>query len=140
VYERLEKRLTQLVLGLTLRSAVALIVGVAATLAFTAAVLLRLIDPAIGTFPDALWWAVTTVTTVGYGDVVPETGPGRLVAAALMLTGIGLIPLITSVVVSMLVAQRSREAREAELRDLREIIERLEAVDSRLAGIESRLP
>ena len=59
-------------------------------------------------------------------------------AVVLMLTGLGLIPLITSVVVSILVAQRSREAREEELSDLQQILERLDALDRRLAGLESR--
>jgi voltage-gated potassium channel len=138
VYERFERRLTNALAGLTLRKAVGLIVGVAATLALTASVLLRLVDPAIGSWGDSLWWAVATVTTVGYGDVVPESGPGRLIAAGLMLTGLGLIPLVTSVVVSILVAQASRAAREEEVRELHEILERLDSIDGRLEGLESR--
>jgi len=138
MYERLERRLTEALVRLTLRKAVGLIVAVATVLAIAAAVLERLIDPAFDTFPQALWFAVTTVSTVGYGDYVPESGAGRVVAAALMLTGLGLIPLITSVVVSILVAQRSREAREEELRDLNQILERLDGLDRRLAGPESR--
>jgi voltage-gated potassium channel len=132
VYDRLERRVIDTLAGLTLRRAVGLIVGVAATLAFLAAVILRLIDPAIGSFGDALWWAVSTVTTVGYGDVLPETAGGRLVASALMLTGLGLIPIITSVVVSILVGQRSREAREAEQQDLQVIVQRLESIERAL--------
>jgi voltage-gated potassium channel len=138
VYERLERRLTQALVSLTLRKAVGLIVAVATVLAIGAAVLERLIDPAFDTFPEALWFTVTTVSTVGYGDYIPETGEGRIVASALMLAGLGLIPLITSVVVSILVAQRSREAREEELRDLNQILERLDSLDRRLAGLESR--
>ena len=138
MYERLERRVTDALARLTLRKAVGLIVGVATALALIAAVIVRLIDPAIGTFPDALWWSVSTVSTVGYGDVVPESGAGRLVAVLLMLTGLGLIPLITSVVVSILVSQRTREAREEELRDLGQILERLDAIDRRLAGLEPR--
>ena len=42
-------------------------------------------------FPSALWWALVTTTTVGYGDLSPVTGPGKLVAASLMLVGIGLV-------------------------------------------------
>ena len=42
-------------------------------------------------FPSALWWALVTTTTVGYGDLSPVTGPGKIVAAALMLIGIGLV-------------------------------------------------
>ena len=135
---RLERRLTEILVGLTLRKALGLIVGVATLLAVAAAVLERLIDPAFDTYPQALWFAVTTVSTVGYGDYVPESGMGRIVASVLMLTGLGLIPLITSVVVSILVAQRSREAREEELRDLRQILDRLDTIDRRLAVLESR--
>ena len=138
MYERLERRLTTALTELTLRKAVGLIVGVATVLSVVAAVLLWAIDPGIDTFGDALWWAVSTVSTVGYGDVLPETGGGRLVATALMLTGLALIPLITSTVVSILVSQRTREAREEELRDLHQILERLDAIDRRLAGLESR--
>lgn len=135
VYERLEQRVVNTLAGLNLRRAVGLIVTVATVLAFVAAVILRLIDPAVGTFGDALWWAVSTVTTVGYGDVVPESTGGRFVAAGLMLTGLGLIPIITSVVVSILVSQGSREAREAEQRHMELVLERLEAIEKRLEAV-----
>ena len=135
---RFEMHLTKRLVSLTLRKAVGLIVAVATALALIAAVLERLIDPAFDTFPQALWFSVTTVSTVGYGDYIPESGAGRLVAAALMLTGLGLIPLITSVVVSILVAQRSREAREQELRHLSTILERLDSLERRLADPGSR--
>jgi voltage-gated potassium channel len=138
MYERLERRLTEMLVRLTLRKALGLIVAVATVLAVAAAVLERLIDPAFETFPHALWFAVATVSTVGYGDYVPESGAGQVVASALMLTGLGLIPLITSVVVSILVAQRSRESREEALRDLNLILERLDGLDRRLARLESR--
>jgi voltage-gated potassium channel len=138
MYERLERRITATLSQLTLRKAVGLIIVVAASLAVAAAFLQRLLDPAIGTFPDALWWAMSTVSTVGYGDVVPETGAGRLVATLLMLAGMGLIPLVTSVVVSTLVDQRTRAAREEELRDLAQIFERLDAIDRRLERLDSR--
>ena len=136
--QRLERRATETLVGLTLRKALGLILTVATVLAIAAAVLERLIDPAFDTFPQALWFAVTTVSTVGYGDYVPESGAGRVVASALMLTGLGLIPLITSAVVSILVAQRSRESREEELRHLHQILDRLESLEARLVGLESR--
>jgi voltage-gated potassium channel len=139
MYERIEKRLTEALLSLTLRKAVGLIVAVATMLAISAAVLERILEPKVfDTFPHALWFTITTVTTVGYGDYVPESGAGRLVASALMLTGLGLIPLITSVVVSILVSQRSREAREQEMQDLRLILERLDSLDRRLETLEPR--
>ena len=137
MYDRLIRRVTTTLLNLTLRKAVALIVSVAAVLAFTAAVLVRAIDPAIGTFGDALWWSVSTVSTVGYGDVVPTSAAGRFIGAALMLTGLSLIPLITSVVVTILVSQRSREERAAELEHLERIYGRLDALERRLGRGES---
>ncbi|WP_104180192.1 potassium channel family protein [Arthrobacter sp. B0490] len=53
--------------------------------------------------PDALWWALTTVTSVGYGDYYPVTGAGRLVAAGLMLGGIGVLSAVTAAFASWLV-------------------------------------
>jgi voltage-gated potassium channel len=137
MYARLEQRLTETLVGLTLRKALVLIVAVATVLALTAAALERLIDPAFDTFPQALWFAITTVSTVGYGDYVPESGAGRIVATILMLTGLALIPLVTSVAVSILVAQRGRKAREEELRDLKQILDRLDNIDRRLGVLES---
>jgi voltage-gated potassium channel len=55
---------------------------------------------AITSYGDALWWAVVTATTVGYGDVSPVTAEGRLIAVILMLTGIGVIGVFTATVAS----------------------------------------
>ncbi|MCW7941025.1 ion transporter [Streptomyces hygroscopicus] len=52
-------------------------------------------DATIRTFGDALWWAASTLATVGYGDVVPVTLPGRLVAVVLMGCGLGLLGAVT---------------------------------------------
>jgi voltage-gated potassium channel len=57
----------------------------------------------IKTFSDGLWWAVTTVTTVGYGDRYPTTTEGRLVAVLLMITGISLVGVITASVAAWFV-------------------------------------
>jgi len=132
MYDHLVERARGALSSLTLRRAVLLIVATATVLALTAALLVWMIDPAIDTFGDALWWAVSTVTTVGYGDVLPESSAGRVVAAALMLTGLGLIPVITSVVVSILVSQRTREAQEDERRQLDQLFERLDQLERRL--------
>jgi voltage-gated potassium channel len=57
----------------------------------------------ISGFDDALWWAVSTATTVGYGDIAPQTGPGRILASLLMLFGIGLVGIIASTLSATLV-------------------------------------
>ncbi len=91
------------------------------------------------TFPTiwlALWWAVQTVTTVGYGDVVPTTPAGRVVGAALMLTGLSLIPTLTSVTVTLLISKRKRvdEERIAQLESQQATV--LTQIEQRLARIE----
>lgn len=53
---------------------------------------------AFGTIPDAMWWSVTTLTTVGYGDVVPLTPLGRLLAGVAMIVGLGLAALPVGIV------------------------------------------
>lgn len=58
------------------------------------------LEPSINTFPDALWWAIVTTTTVGYGDISPETPIGRILAIVLMLVGIGIIGTLTSAITS----------------------------------------
>ncbi len=50
-----------------------------------------LVEPQIKTFGDGIWWALVTITTVGYGDITPLTTIGRLVAGTLMFVGLGLI-------------------------------------------------
>ena len=63
----------------------------------------------IKTFEDGLWWAITTVTTVGYGDRFPTSNEGRLLAVLLMITGISLIGVITASVASWFVRMSSNE-------------------------------
>ena len=60
---------------------------------------------------DGIYWAVVTMTTVGYGDIVPITPGGRLVAMALMISGMGLLSLLTATIASGFVAQSIKEAR-----------------------------
>jgi voltage-gated potassium channel len=58
--------------------------------------LLSVVDPAISTPWDGIWWAWETATTVGYGDIVPQSAIGRVLAAVLMLMGLGMISLLTA--------------------------------------------
>ena len=62
-------------------------------------------DANIKTFGDGLWWAATTVTTVGYGDRFPTTPLGRLIAVVLMLVGIALLGVITATIATWFVGR-----------------------------------
>jgi voltage-gated potassium channel len=63
----------------------------------------------ITTIGDALWWAVTTITTVGYGDRYPTTTTGRLIAFGLMIAGIALLGVVTATLASWIVERVSAE-------------------------------
>ena len=72
---------------------------------------------------DGVWWAVVTVTTVGYGDAYPTTVQGRLIGIVLMLVGIGFLSLLTAAVASRFV----RVDTEGEIAEVRESLHRIEA-------------
>jgi voltage-gated potassium channel len=97
-------------------------------------------------FPDlggALWYTLQTVTTVGYGDMVPVTGVGRIVGASVMVTGVALIAILTALITSTFVEaaqRRQRAGREARERDSIEALqERLDEVLAKLTAIEAAL-
>ncbi len=93
---------------LTFVRAIGTIAVVVITLVLVSGALARIVEPEVFTSLGlAYWWAITTVTTVGYGDVVPESPEGRVVGALLMLTGLSLIPTLTSVIVSTLISKRT---------------------------------
>ena len=74
-----------------------------------------------------MWWALQTVTTVGYGDVTPTNFSGRLVGAAVMLEGTAFIAIVTAVITSTFIARATRESETARMKDElsdRELIER----------------
>ena len=86
-------------------------------------------NPGLDTFPDALWWSIATVTTVGYGDVVPVTQAGRAFAYMLMIGGIGLFGALTANFASILVKSGDDSSAVAvalaeEVRSLREELTR----------------
>ena len=103
--------------------------------------MLRVVNPAaLPSFGDSAWLSVMTVTTVGFGDVVPSNASGRVVTAVLALLGISLIPVLTSVVVSVLLAQHRRQDDAARADQSQALLEALERHSERLDRIEQRLP
>lgn len=82
----------------------------------------------IHNFGDALWWAIVTVTTIGYGDKYPVTSGGRGVAIVLMFVGIGLIGVLTATVASYFVTQNADE-------DKAELVERLDRIEAMLVEL-----
>jgi voltage-gated potassium channel len=85
----------------------------------------------IHNYGDALWWAIVTVTTVGYGDKYPVTAGGRGVAVVLMLVGIGLIGILTATVASYFVEEKADQ-------DKAELNERLDRIERLLAQVLAR--
>ncbi|HET9322826.1 MAG TPA: potassium channel family protein [Gaiellaceae bacterium] len=136
---RMERRVETWYERLSLKRAVGSVIVVALTLVLIAGALERIVEPEVFTsLGVAYWWAVVTVTTVGYGDVVPKSSEGRVVAAGLMLTGLALIPTLTSLIVSSLISKRrqSDQDRIEQLEHEQAVV--LERIEQRLERLEQR--
>lgn len=79
----------------------------------------------IRTAQDAMWWAVSTMTTVGYGDTYPVTAEGRLIAVFLMIAGIGVFGTFSGLVASWFLAPQV-ETRDSELDDIRQALQEIQ--------------
>ena len=95
------------------------------------------------TFGDGLWWAIVTLGTVGYGDLVPSNTPGRLVGGLVIVVGVTFIAFLTALVTSSFVSADQEKAAEAERQRregsdedtrqlLRQVLERLSVIEARL--------
>ena len=125
----LERRLSRFTREPTsVRAAASVIVTATALIVVGAGVLISLLDheeyPNVGI---GIWWALQTVTTVGYGDVTPTHFSGRLVGAVVMLEGIAFVAIVTAAITSAFVARATREYEAARTREElsdRELMER----------------
>ncbi len=135
------RRLEQM--ELTAKRAAIVIAAFTVVTATVGAIVARLLDPhdfvSIG---SALWWSLQTVTTVGYGDIVPRTVAGRVIGAIIMLAGIGFLAVVTAAVTAALIesARRSLGGPSApELGDLlTQISARLDTIDKKLDALDER--
>ena len=134
----LEERLQRRIEKLTIIRAVRMVAVIALSLAAIAAVFEWAVDPGIGSFRDSLWWAIVTVTTVGYGDVVPTSTAGRLVGALLMLAGVSAIPIATSLVVSVFISRLQAQQHAQDADERQELIDRLERIEQALLSRDAR--
>jgi voltage-gated potassium channel len=107
-------------------------------------------DATLTTFGEAVWWTVTTISTVGYGDRYPVTTEGRVVAAALMVAGIALLGVVTASIASWFVENLRTAGREVEQAvaseagrveaQLGEVLDELRRVSARLDALERDRP
>jgi len=98
-------------------------------------ILISGIDPNIKTIWDGLWWALVTVTTVGYGDVVPVSAAGKLFGAILILLGIGLFSLLTASFSAFFVSKEELKTKDIE----KQTLEKLNSIEKRLIELERNI-
>jgi len=95
------------------------------------------------TFGDGVWWAIVTLGTVGYGDIVPHTGWGRVVGSIMIVFGVTFIAFLTATVTSEFVSTQEEAAREEERRreeaTEEEMRQLLRALKVQLDAIEAKL-
>ena len=118
----------------TARRAGIVIAGVTVAVAVAGAVIMRLLDreEQFSTIGTSLWWSLQTITTVGYGDTVPEDSLGRAVAAVVMVTGIAFVAVITAAISAAFVESARRQmGRNPD--DV--ILERLDRIERTLAAM-----
>jgi len=121
----------------SVRNAAGVIVVATVVVVVGAGFVITLLDseeyPSLGI---GLWWALQTVTTVGYGDVAPKNVSGRIVGAVVMLEGIAFIAIVTALITSTFVARATREAEAARAKD--DLSDR-ELMEKRFAELERKL-
>ncbi len=104
-------------------------------------IIMSRIDPSVGDVWDGMWWAWVTMATVGYGDVVPHTGAGRLFASLVVLFGVVLISLLTANFAAFFIGSDVEKIEEEEResdRTLRDISERLARIEQMLEAQQDK--
>jgi voltage-gated potassium channel len=118
----------------SVRLAAGVIVSATTLVVVGGGILMRLLDHReYSSVWVGMWWALQTITTVGYGDVTPHERVGRIVAAFVMLEGIAFIAIVTAAITSTFVARAEREQR-----DEADIEARLDRIESMLSDLTKR--
>jgi voltage-gated potassium channel len=128
----------------TVRGAASTIVIATAGVVVLSGVLIRVFDHhEYSNVWVGMWWAIQTVTTVGYGDVTPADPTGRIIATVVMLQGIAFLAVVTAAITSSFVARAARqymaEQDADEISELRRIEARFDELDRKLDRLEAAL-
>ena len=124
----------------SVRRAMAVIVTATAVVVVGAGALMRLIDHReYASIWAGMWWAIQTVTTVGYGDVTPKEPNGRIVATFVMLEGIAFLSIVTASITSTFVERANRDRQNTENLHEQRVEERLASMDEELRATRAQL-
>jgi voltage-gated potassium channel len=128
----------------TVRGAASTIVIATAVVVVVGGIVMRVLDHReYSNVWVGMWWAIQTVTTVGYGDVTPRDVTGRIIATLMMLQGIAFLAVVTAAITSTFVARAAKtymaEQDEDEMTELRRIEARFDDLDRRLDRLEVTL-
>ena len=97
------------------------------TMLFVIPIPIAIVEPAIDTYAEALWWGLITITTVGYGDIAPVTIVGRLLAAVLLVVGIVIIGIFTSAVTNYF-SNKPKDSRDEQVMKVIQSIDDIEDI------------
>jgi voltage-gated potassium channel len=123
--------------GLRPRDAAYVVAGFWAVAAVLFGVLERIVDPkTFHTVWLGIWWAIETVTTVGYGDVVPSQPVGKVIAGFLMLGGLSLLAIVTAAITSGFVSRAQARSRSP---DDDPVMKRLDQLGSEVVAVRREL-
>ncbi len=129
------------------------IIGVLALSIIAFGYIFYVTEPQVKTIEDGIWWALVTVTTVGYGDITPATTLGRFVAGTLMFFGLGLIATVTAIVSAKFVQNyvdhhtnddvlEKLQELESEIEKLKSLeedeLEKLDDIDAEIKNIKDK--
>jgi voltage-gated potassium channel Kch len=128
----------------SVRGAAGVIVAATATVVVASGFAMRIVDHTeYKNVWVGMWWAIQTVTTVGYGDVTPSKMGGRLLASFVMLEGIAFLAVVTAAITSSFIAraenERQVEEEAAEEVEIERLERRFDQVDVRLDRLETIL-